>query len=111
MNARLRSPPACDVRPPCRCAGSWGIEDGQHRLRRTALAGKEKKSGTFLLGVVYADNDSDKFYTPGEGISGVQVRIPNGAFYAVSSTSGGYTIPVTGLSGTIQVTISGGALS
>jgi hypothetical protein len=67
--------------------------------------------GPFLLGVVYADNDSDKFYTPGEGISGVQVRIPNGAFYAVSSTSGGYTIPVTGLSGTIQVTISGGALS
>jgi hypothetical protein len=67
--------------------------------------------GPFLLGVVYHDTDANKFYTAGEGLAGVQVTIPNGAFYANTSTSGGYAVPVTGLSGTIQVTISGGALT
>jgi hypothetical protein len=67
--------------------------------------------GPFLLGVVYHDSDGNKFYTAGEGLAGVKVTVPNGAFYANTSTSGGYAVPVTGLSGTIQVTISGGPLA
>src|SRR5208282_304037 len=45
-------------------------------------------------------------YDIGEGISGVTITPNTGTYYAVSSTSGGYAIPI-GTSGTITVTASG----
>jgi uncharacterized protein YkwD len=67
--------------------------------------------GPFLLGVVYQDANSDGNYDVGEGLAGMTITPAGGSSYAVSSTSGGYAIPVTGLSGTVQVTFSGGPLA
>ncbi|MGO9644197.1 MAG: hypothetical protein ACLPY5_05565 [Candidatus Bathyarchaeia archaeon] len=63
-------------------------------------------AGPFLLGVVYNDLNGNNFYDIGEGISGVTITPNTGTYYAVSSTSGGYAIPI-GTSGTITVTASG----
>ena len=60
----------------------------------------------FLLGVVYNDRNSNSFYDIGEGLAGVTITTNAGSYYAVSSTSGGYAIPV-GSSGSISVTASG----
>lgn len=66
---------------------------------------------TFLVGVVYQDSDGDGFYSEGEGLSGVTVMPDSGTYYAVTSTSGGYAIPLSASSGTLGVTFSGGSLS
>src|SRR5208282_3563166 len=63
-------------------------------------------TGPFLLGVAYNDLNGNDFYDIGEGISGVTITPNTGTYYAVSSTSGGYAIPI-GTSGTITVTASG----
>jgi hypothetical protein len=75
------------------------------------FAASDANPGPFLTGVVYRDTNNDGAYSVGEGLSGVTVSPTDGSFYAVSSTSGGYAIPVTGLTGTINVTFSGGTLA
>ncbi len=71
------------------------------------------KSGTlpFLTGVAYQDSDSNKFYTPGEGLSGLNVSLQgtSGNFTTTTMGSGGYQIQVP--AGTYTVTFSGGALT
>ena len=47
-----------------------------------------------LLGVAYTDANGDGAYTPGEGLAGVTVTPDKGNYFAVTSTSGGYAIPV-----------------
>jgi hypothetical protein len=67
----------------------------------------------YLVGVVYLDRDGDGFYTPGEGAAGVTVMPDVGTDYAITSTSGGYSIPLLGLPGgttSVTVTFSGGVL-
>jgi len=63
----------------------------------------------YVVGVVYMDANNNNFYDPGEGLSGVEVRPSSGAYYAVTSSSGGYAFPYTG-TGSITVTASGGVL-
>src|SRR5213075_2629711 len=63
----------------------------------------------FVTGVVYRDLNSNGFYDPGEGIGGVTVTIANVNNYAVTATSGGYSVPVPG-SGSYNVTFSGGSV-
>jgi uncharacterized protein YkwD len=73
--------------------------------------GRSQATATaFLVGVVYRDQDQDGFYSPGEGISGITVMPDRGSYYAVTSTSGGYAIPISGLTGPLQVTFSGDLL-
>jgi uncharacterized protein YkwD len=72
--------------------------------------GRRNSSGPFLVGVVINDGNGNNFYDVGEGMSGVTLTIAGSAQYAVTSTSGGYAVPV-GTSGTITVTASGGALT
>lgn len=67
--------------------------------------------GPFVVGVAYQDADGNKFYSPGEGLAGINVTAAGGPNFAVTSASGGYAVPVTGLSGSVAVTFSGGALS
>ena len=67
--------------------------------------------GPFLVGVVYRDADGDSFYTSGEGVAGVTVIPAGGGDYAVTSTSGGYAIPVGDLKGTVTIRFSGGGLA
>ena len=64
----------------------------------------------FLVGTVWSDKDGDDYYDPGEGIGGVTVKPDQGLYFAVTSNSGGYAVPITG-SGIYEVTFSGSALS
>jgi hypothetical protein len=61
----------------------------------------------FLVGTVWQDLDGNGRYDPGEGFEGVRVTPDNGDFFAVTSTGGGYAIPIT-QAGDYQVTFSGG---
>lgn len=67
-------------------------------------------TGQFLVGVVYNDKNGNNFYDQGEGLAGVQVMPDSGTYFAVTSSSGGYVIPVPN-QGSLNVTISGGALT
>ncbi len=59
------------------------------------------------LGVVYYDFDDDGFYSVGEGIRGVRIDVPGSSYYASTSTSGGYALPVVGLTGAGSVAFGG----
>lgn len=59
----------------------------------------------FITGVVYFDVNGNGLYDPGEGVGGVTVTVAEGSFYAETSFSGGYTIPVPG-NGVYEVTFS-----
>ena len=48
----------------------------------------------FLVGVVYNDRNGNQFYDPGEGLPGVTITLSTGLFYAVTSASGGFAIPM-----------------
>ena len=63
--------------------------------------------GPLVLGVVFRDQDGDRFYSVGEGLAGVTVMPSRGDSYAVTSASGGFAFPSAGTSGTIVLTISG----
>ena len=63
----------------------------------------------FVTGVVYQDANGNGIYDAGEGLGGATVRIGGGGYYAVSSASGGYAIPVPANSGDLTVTASIGA--
>lgn len=62
----------------------------------------------FVTGVVYRDLNGNGFYDPGEGVGGVTVTIANVNSYAVTASSGGYSVPVPG-SGDYTMTFSGGS--
>lgn len=47
-----------------------------------------------LIGVVYRDANGNGLYDVGEGVSGVQVAMDGGAYYTVTSGSGGYALPL-----------------
>lgn len=66
---------------------------------------------SWLLGVVYADGNSNNSYNAGEGLGGVTVTISGaaGTFTTTSMSAGGYQRQVP--SGSYTVTFSGGGLS
>lgn len=64
----------------------------------------------FLIGVVYADRNGNGQYDPGEGLNGVQIMPSSGDYFAVTTSAGGYTIPLPNGSGTLTLTVSGGEL-
>lgn len=63
---------------------------------------------SWLLGVVYQDNDGDEFYSVGEGLGGVTVTAVStfGTFVTNSLAEGGYQLALP--AGTYTVTFSGG---
>ena len=70
--------------------------------------GEPRRSRPLLTGVVFDDANKNGFYDTGEGLAGVTVRPDHGQFYAVTSTSGGFALPL--FYGRITLTISGGKL-
>lgn len=70
--------------------------------------GARWNSGTFVLGVAYADSDRDGFYSVGEGRPGLVVSVAGAS--ATSGGSGGYTLQ-SALSGVQKVQLSGGGLA
>jgi hypothetical protein len=67
-------------------------------------------STVFITGVAFQDANSNGVYDPGEGIAGVKITPDHGNWFAVTSSSGGYAIPVSANSGTYTLTASGGPL-
>ena len=63
-----------------------------------------------VTGVVYEDLNANSFYDIGEGRSGVRIDLEDSAYYAISSSSGGYTLPAAG-DGIFDVMFSGGGFS
>ena len=49
---------------------------------------------SFILGVAYADGNANGSFDPGEGLAGISVTPDSGTWYAVTSSSGGFAIPV-----------------
>jgi hypothetical protein len=70
--------------------------------------GSRGSNGTLLLGVDYRDADHDHFYSVGEGVKGLVVKI--GSAHAISPAAGGYTL-ATSLTGTHLVSLSHGGLT
>ena len=62
-----------------------------------------------ITGVVYEDLNGNAFYDPGEGVAGVQVNTNDTAFFAETSASGGYALPIDN-DGQHLVTFSGGGI-
>lgn len=69
-----------------------GVFGSRQNGRVTQDFGRSNTS--YYLGVVYEDNNDNRFYDPGEGIQGVEIRPSVGNYYAVTSSSGGYAIPI-----------------
>ncbi|MEQ8846370.1 hypothetical protein [Botrimarina sp.] len=61
----------------------------------------------YITGVVFEDLDGDAFYDEGEGRGGVTVDVVGSPYFAVTSDSGGYAVPVSA-DGSYQVSFSGG---
>jgi uncharacterized protein YkwD len=67
--------------------------------------------GPLLTGVVYDDLNGNRFYDVGEGVAGVNVDLTGGAYYTVTSRSGGFALPYgNGGAGKIELIFSGGGL-
>jgi hypothetical protein len=64
----------------------------------------------FVTGVVYRDLNGNGLYDPGEGVGGVTVNVSNANYYAITASSGGYSVPVPA-SGSYTVTFSGGPVA
>jgi hypothetical protein len=71
--------------------------------------GTQTNSTPFITGVVYQDTNGNGFYDPGEGIGGIRVDVAGSNFFAITSSSGGYSVPVP-TNGNYTATFSGGAI-
>ena len=60
----------------------------------------------WLLGVVYDDKNRDGKYDVGEGVPGITITPAGIGWDTVSSSSGGYAVPMSG-NGSVTVTFSG----
>jgi hypothetical protein len=49
---------------------------------------------SYILGVAYSDANSNSSYDATEGLAGITVRPDSGNWFAVTSTSGGFAIPI-----------------
>jgi uncharacterized protein YkwD len=50
----------------------------------------------FMVGVTYIDHDGDGFYSVGEGLGGVEIRVTGAGHHAFSSSNGAYALPLPG---------------
>lgn len=84
-----------------------GVYGGLSNGRITQNFGTGRRA--YLLGVAYEDKNGNAFYDPGEGLPGVRVEANEGEYYAVTSTSGGYALPLAlaPLTETVNLTVPG----
>lgn len=88
--------------------GGVGIETGTFNGYNAVMATEGfAKSGSafFLTGVAFDDQNGDDFYTPGEGLGGVSVRIGSSQT-VTTAAAGGYEAKV-GAGGSYNVDIGG----
>jgi hypothetical protein len=96
---------------PFREIGMGYLDSGgdQSKVFRNTLTqdfARSNNSGPFLVGVVYWDQNGNGSYDQGEGLGGVTITVSGITNFAITSSSGGYAIPVP-TSGTVTVTATG----
>lgn len=75
--------------------GSWKGLNAQVAVQNFSAGGASIDAGSFIVGVAYRDLNVNGSYDPGEGSAGIEVRPDSGGYYAVTSASGGFAIPIT----------------
>jgi len=75
--------------------GSWKGLNAQVAVQNFSAGGATIDAGSFIVGVAYRDLNVNGSYDPGEGSAGIEVRPDSGGYYAVTSASGGFAIPIT----------------
>ena len=68
--------------------------------------GLDNDQVAFITGVVYLDANENSAYDLNEGLANVQVTPDRGDYYALTSTSGGFAVPIALHSGTYTLTIT-----
>ncbi len=80
-----------------------GVVNGTNQVGTNVMVGPQlvtqdfgtpAPATTYVTGVAYYDLNGNNFYDVGEGLSGVAVMVDGVDTYAVTSASGGYSIPV-----------------
>jgi len=74
------------------------------------FAFRSPSQAPFVTGVVYEDKNANGLYDMGEGVGGVSIVPDSGKYYAVTSRSGGYAVPIPAGTTPLGVTF-GGAIS
>ncbi|MEO7098307.1 MAG: CAP domain-containing protein [Luteolibacter sp.] len=69
--------------------------------------GKQTANPTLGTGVAYYDLNSNNFYDPGEGISGLTVNVSGTTNYCNTAIGGGWVVPIPTTAATRTVTFSG----
>ncbi|TDU68122.1 uncharacterized protein YkwD [Prosthecobacter fusiformis] len=77
----------------------------------TQNLGSQSNSLAYVTGVAYYDFNGNDFYDLGEGIGGLTVNVAGSSFHAVTTSSGGYAVPVPTTDTTRAVTFSGPGLN
>lgn len=72
--------------------------------------GTQPGATPFLTGVVYQDTNGNGSYDAGEGIGGVRVDVAGANYYAITSSSGGYSVPLPA-NGSYTATFSGNSVA
>lgn len=70
-----------------------------------APAGSPPNAQVFIVGVAYKDDNGNGAYDPGEGVEGLRVVPEKGDYMAVTSKSGGFSVPTAALAGALKVQI------
>jgi len=71
-----------------------GYAGGRSGGDATEDFGTPSNPTAYIVGVAYADTNTNSFYDPGEGRSNITVTPDAGGRYAVTSASGGFAIPI-----------------
>jgi hypothetical protein len=85
---------------------SDGISYDNSFMLTCDFASASTTADSFVLGVVYNDNNNDGLYTSGEGAGGVEITINTDYAETRSASAGGYGIPLPDGDYTIQVTLA-----
>lgn len=73
-------------------------------------AGSPTPNTSFLTGVVFRDANRNGLYDVGEGVSGVTITTSAESHHTVTSTSGGYAVPVAAPAGGLVVRANGNGI-
>ncbi|MFO0586189.1 MAG: CAP domain-containing protein [Polyangiaceae bacterium] len=65
----------------------------------------EPDAEKLIVGVAYRDKNGNGAYDPGEGAPGMIIVPQSGTYHAITSTSGGYSIPMSAKAGLVKVQI------
>jgi len=71
---------------------------------------KQEHFNRFIVGTVWEDLNENNMYDPGEGKGDITVMPDSGEYYAITSDSGGYAVPIK-VPGDYQVLFSGNRLT